>query len=152
MEQNKKAISCGFIIVSNDKKILLGKATEHPSPFCWTVFKGGQEGNETYIETAIRELKEETGIDISADNILNRNISTNPIHSYSIKQKKVYLFLLEDYSGILNKKEFVCNSFWGNPPMPEISEYKWCSIEEFENMVFPSQKGIIKSLKLRKII
>jgi 8-oxo-dGTP pyrophosphatase MutT (NUDIX family) len=141
-----KVISCGFIVKGKNGKYLLGKAGEHPEPFCFTVFKGQQEKTETFMDTAIRELKEEAGIDISSDHRLNKNISTNPIYNYSLKHKDVYLFMLNDYEGALEDFKFFCTSFY-KEDKPEISDYKWFTIEEMKDNIFPSQRGLVDKLE-----
>lgn len=141
-----KIISSGFIIQCKDGKYLLGRADGHSDPYCWTVFKGQQEPNETLIDTAIRELKEETGISVVSDHRLNRNISTNYVHTYSMKRKDVYLYLLFDKEGVLDSFELKCSSFMKNG-RPEICEYRRFSLDELERHIFPSQRGIIDVLK-----
>jgi 8-oxo-dGTP pyrophosphatase MutT (NUDIX family) len=145
---NKKIISAGFIIVSKDKKILLGRAGFHHPPFCWTVFKGGAEKGEDLLQTAMRELKEESGIDINYEQRLNRNISSEPVYDYALKHKNVYLFLLEDITGFLEDFNFVCCSFWEDGK-PEVTDYQWFEIDELENNIFPSQRGLIDFLKTK---
>lgn len=144
-----KEISAGFIIRGKDGRYLLGKAEKHPPPYAWSVFKGGQEEGEDLINTAIRELKEETGIDIAADERLNRNISTNYVYSYKLRHKDVYLFLLNDVHGVLDGFKFTCNSFWGENNLPEIGDWKWFHIDELEDVIFPSQSGVITHLRGR---
>lgn len=141
-----KVISAGFIIRGKDGRYLLGKADGHEDPFAWTIFKGGTEGDEDLIDTAIRELKEESGIDINIDHKLNRNISSNPIYTYSLRHKDVYVFLLNDSEGALVDFQFKCSSFWKDN-CPEISEYKWFTLEEMKNNIFPSQRGLIDKLE-----
>jgi len=142
-----KVVSSGFIVKSRDGRFLLGKADGHEEPFCFTVFKGQQEGEETLMDTAIRELKEESGIDIIADHRLNRNISTNPIFSYSLRHKDVFLFLLTDVEGVLNDFKFSCSSYWRDDRL-EIIDYKWFTIGEIWENIFPSQRGLIGKLKV----
>ena len=60
MEREK---SCGCIIVDNDKVLLIGARDDEGNMF-WSFPKGHQEGGETDIETAIRETKEEVGLDV----------------------------------------------------------------------------------------
>lgn len=141
----KRIVSSGFAVRSQDGKYLMGK-TEFKNQQTWTIFKGQTEGNESLIETAIRELREETGIDINKDERLHRSISTSPIHKYSMKNKDVYIFLLDDKNGALNDFEFRCDSYWGDNK-PEILEFKWFDVDEMYDVVFYSQKGLVDVLK-----
>lgn len=71
----KKEKSCGCIIFK-DKEVLLVKhqAGHYSFP------KGHQEGNETDKETAIREVKEETNIDVEilSDKVFINTYSPKP--------------------------------------------------------------------------
>jgi 8-oxo-dGTP pyrophosphatase MutT (NUDIX family) len=120
-----KIVSSGFVIQNRNGEILLGR------------------------DTAIRELKEETGIDISSDHRLNRYISSNPIYTYHLRQKDVHLFFLEDVEGALDNFEFRCDSYWGDTSQPEIDGYKWVKIENLHEYLFPSQRGLAKFLQER---
>lgn len=144
---NNRVTSIGFIVRCRDGRYLLGKADDHSGPYCFTTFKGRSEEGENFIDTAIRELKEETGIDVAADERLNKNISSNPVFSYSVKTKDVYLYYLNDVEGALDDFTFVCNSFWGSENKPEISEYRKFTLEEMKDHIFPSQRGLIEVLK-----
>ena len=144
--ENIRDVSSGFVVKSKCGKYLLGKADGHIGPFCFTIFKGKQEINETLIDTAMRELKEETGIDIAQDNRLNKNISTNPIYDYSLRHKDVYVFILTDSEGALDNFPFACSSFWSDGK-PEITDYRWFSLNEMMNFIFPSQRGLVEKLE-----
>jgi len=143
----KRLVSSGFIIRGKGKRILLGKADGHKEPYCWTVFKGQIEEGEDLINTAIRELKEESGIDINSDMRLNKNISSNYVYSYNLHHKDVYLFILEDVEGALDSYPFSCSSIWGDTGNPEISNYQWFTVDEMDNYIFPSQRGLVEFLK-----
>lgn len=60
MEREK---SCGCIIVDNDKVLLIGARDDEGDMF-WFFPKGHQESGETDTETAIRETREEIGLDV----------------------------------------------------------------------------------------
>lgn len=143
----KKIVSSGFIVISKSGKVLLGKVNNQKPPYQWTIFKGGQEEGETLIDTAIRELKEETGIDIAGDDRLNKHISTNYVFRYSMRTKNVYLYILKDVEGVLDDFDFVCDSYWGETNQPEISGYKWVEMDDVCNWLFPSQRGLVEFLK-----
>ena len=66
----KKEKSCGAIIIK-DKKVLMVKSKKGDYGFP----KGHIEKNETEIETAIRETKEETNVDIIIENQKQYKIS-----------------------------------------------------------------------------
>ena len=141
--------AAGVIIRCKDGRYLLGRATNHKEP-CWTIFKGIQEGTELIRNTAIRETKEETGIDINSEPSLVYNLSKHSIFTYHINStdKDVYVFLLDDKHGIIDSMELKCNSFFGpNNDIPEITEFKRFSLSELKDHLFPSQLGLIKVLK-----
>ncbi len=144
-------ISSGFIVRGQNGKFLLGRV-RWGGKEAWSFFKGTQEKDETLLETAIRELREESGIDINSDERLNRNISWNPIYSYTIKKSKdVFLFLLNDVTGALNNFNFKCESFWEDSKgnlHPEIIEYKWYELSEIYNVLFKSQQNVVDILNL----
>jgi 8-oxo-dGTP pyrophosphatase MutT (NUDIX family) len=67
-------IGCGVILLDHDGKIILGTRTDLPESvynriiqngeeFKWTIAGGGMEFNESPLYCAIRELKEEFGIE-----------------------------------------------------------------------------------------
>ena len=64
MNNFKKEKSCGCIIIEKDKVLLIQQTKGH-----WGFPKGHVEVGETEIETAIREVKEETNLDV----VINEN-------------------------------------------------------------------------------
>ena len=146
-KRKRRVVSAGFIVRSQDGKYLLGRTTKYPKDQCWTVFKGQQEDNESLIATATRELKEESGIDILRNVDLQLSQSTSPYYSFAMKDKDVVLYLLNDEKGVLNEKEFSCHSYWGANKTPEICEYKWCTLDEMAELVFPSQRTLVEYLR-----
>jgi len=153
-QKEKRGVSAGFIVRSQNGKYLIGKTTKYPREQCWTVFKGQQERSESLIATATRELREESGIDILRNKTLQLSQSTSPFFQFSIREKDVVLYLLNDDKGVFNNKEgkldlnqFKCSSCWGPEKTPEICEYKWVDLDEMEKLVFPSQRGLVEYLR-----
>ena len=127
--------SCGCIIIKDDRVLLIG-AKDDDGRLFWSFPKGHQEKDETDVETAIRETKEETGLDI-------RIIDTNPIktghfiHS-GTTYKNILLFIAEPLT-----KEF-------KPQEDEVEQIKWTQIAEagkyFTDYYSEAWKELLKRL------
>ena len=63
-------LTADIIIEFEDGEIVLIKRKNEPFKNFWAIPGGRLEGNETIEETAIREAKEETGIDIRLQQII----------------------------------------------------------------------------------
>lgn len=119
--------SCGAIVYNTDNKVLVVK---HNAGH-WDFPKGHVENNETEIETATREVKEETNIDIT---IPNTNIRYE-IH-YSPKEnvnKTVVFFVARNISNETIRQE------------AEISNIDWLSYNDAMNILtYDSAKELLK--------
>ena len=73
---------CGFIqfanpspaisiVIYQGENILLGQRRGHPGAGQWAIPSGYVEFEDDFLTTAIREAKEETGLDVHIDSILN---------------------------------------------------------------------------------
>lgn len=82
--------SCGTIII-NQGKVLLIAAKDNDGELFWSFPKGHQEDGETDIETALRETREEVGLEVE---IINEApiVTSRPIHE-GAAIKDIYLFL-----------------------------------------------------------
>lgn len=63
----KIILNCSGVVIVKDNKILLQRRKDNNM---WGIIGGLLELNETYEEAAIRECKEETGLDIKLDALL----------------------------------------------------------------------------------
>lgn len=122
--------SCGAIILDKDYKVLLLK---HNAGH-WAFPKGHVENNETEEETALREVKEETNLDIKLDTKFRKTTKYSPCEGV---EKEVVYFYGYDAKG----KEKV--------QLEEVSEIKWAKDidEAIELVTFDNDKNILKSLK-----
>lgn len=102
--------SCGAIVVDDGKVLLVKHNAGH-----WDFPKGHVEEGETEIETAIREVKEETNIDIKIEKE-NKYIS-----EYSPKEnvmKTVIYFIGEKVGGE------------DKPQIEEVSDVEWIDVNK----------------------
>lgn len=107
----KKEKSCGTIIIDSNKRVLLVK-----QKLGWVGFpKGHMEQGETEMETARRETKEETNLDVIVDEKKRYTISY--ITSTQIDKEVVYFRAKPISSSLL-------------PQEAEIAEIMWVDIDE----------------------
>ena len=112
MEREK---SCGCIIVDKDKVLLIGAKDDEGEMF-WSFPKGHQESGETDMETAIRETKEEIGLDVE---IINPEpIVTGHYVNSGTVWKEIRLFIAKPVSEDIALQE------------EEVELIEWVSFEE----------------------
>jgi 8-oxo-dGTP pyrophosphatase MutT (NUDIX family) len=63
-----KRLSCGIVIVNDDSELLLCHVTGHDH---WDLPKGGAAADETPLQTALRETREETGLVLEASALID---------------------------------------------------------------------------------
>lgn len=113
--------SCGVLpyrMVNGQQEFLLVFETYSK---CWSLPKGHMEVGETEVQTALRELYEETGLTATLDT--NRSASIEyPISSFARKEVVFYL-----------------GEVAGDPKVRagEIDCYRWVSAEELKDRLFP---------------
>lgn len=101
LEDFKKHDTVGMVIKKDDKVLML----YHNKYNLWTIPVGKVNENESYTEAAIRECKEEIGIDVLNLHILKDNCNLEYVLEGRNLKSKAKLFTVDCYSGdILNKE------------------------------------------------
>lgn len=125
--------SCGAIVYRKhhgNTEILLIK---HVNSGHWSFPKGHVEYDETEIETATREIKEETGIDVIIDPTFRETVSYSPKKDTS---KIVVYFIAK------------AKNFDLIPQEEEISEIKWVEIgHALTLLTYENDKSIVNKAK-----
>jgi len=121
--------SAGLLIIQ-DNKMLLAHPTKAPWYGTYTIPKGKVEEGESYIDAAIRETKEEIGIEIDINDIDKESISTIDYTDEKDRiYKKVYYFIARpknritidkskldkkeiNWAGFVNKDDAMDRIFW----------------------------------------
>ncbi|MFT7615229.1 MAG: bis(5'-nucleosidyl)-tetraphosphatase [Candidatus Woesearchaeota archaeon] len=121
--------SCGAIII-HGKNILIIKDKRANN---WSFPKGRVQAEETPQQTAIREVKEEVGLDI---NIIKGFCEVSKFHIGKAVDKTVYYFLaIVETDKIIRQEK-------------EIAIAQWVPLSEVENYLrFDNGKRIIKKVK-----
>lgn len=124
----KREKSCGCIIIDNNSVLLVKHNAGH-----WDFPKGHVENNETEEQTALREVKEETNIDVEIIPGYRYIIEYSPKEDVL---KQVVFFIAKKISSEIKAQE------------SEISEIKWLKIDEaVEQITHNDSKELLKKVK-----
>lgn len=136
MSQGVSGAGMGIILLRDDK-ILLGKRTEDVSKGTselkgegtWTLPGGKIHFKESFEDVLVREVKEETGIDLNSFEIIcvNNDIAGEK-HFVTVGA------ISEEFEGEANVME-----------PEEITEWKWFSLDELPEKLFAPSEKIIKN-------
>ena len=113
--KNNMEKSRGCIILKDDKVLLIG-AKDDDGKLFWSFPKGHQEDGETDIETAIRETREEVGLNIKI--IDDKPIKTGHLVHGGTVYKEILLFVAEPLNDEIKIQE------------DEVEKVKWVKIDE----------------------
>lgn len=118
--------TCGIYLINKNGKLLITHPTNHQEFGSWSIPKGQPDENESFLDAAVREMLEETTIDLNGM-VLNPQIkiTTLPNTIYMSGKKTLYSFLVEHRD--LDDVEVVCNSmvYRKTGSFPENDRYRW---------------------------
>lgn len=126
-------VGVGVIIQNEEGKILVGKRRGSHAPY-YSIPGGSMELGETFEAAAIREVKEETGLNIKDITFVN---VTNNIKTYH--ESGVHFVSIN----------FITNKFEGSPRVmePEKCEsWQWLFPEEIPEPHFEASKEGVKTV------
>jgi 8-oxo-dGTP pyrophosphatase MutT (NUDIX family) len=129
-----RATSAGGIVIRQHEErpqIVLGKRKRDRDGVTWSLPKGTPDGAETHEETALREVTEETGLDV-------RIVAPAGAIQYFFVQsgkrihKTVHYFLMEPVGGDLAGHDH------------EFDEVRWFDLADAEQiMSFPTERDLV---------
>jgi 8-oxo-dGTP pyrophosphatase MutT (NUDIX family) len=123
----RKEKSCGCIIIENEKVLLVQEMEGH-----WGFPKGHVEAGETEAQTAIRETKEETNLNVEVNT--NKRYEINYIVRDDIDKSVVY-FISNIIDGKIKKQE------------TEINNIEWLPFQEaMERLTHENARDMFKQV------
>lgn len=126
--------SCGAIVYRRHHGNLEILLIKHVNSGHWSFPKGHVEAGETEEETALREIKEETGIDVIIDSTFRETVTYFPRKD---TQKVVVYFLAK------------AKNFEYVPQEEEIAQIKWVDIGYATSVLtYENDKTIVNKAKL----
>ncbi|MCI8955822.1 MAG: NUDIX domain-containing protein [Eubacterium sp.] len=127
-----KAVSCGGVVIFRGKILLLYKNFRNRYEG-WVLPKGTIERGETYQETALREVKEETGVNARINEYVGKSEYSFSIPG-DVVEKEAHWFLMasDSYYSRPQREEYFYHSGY----------YKY--IEAYHLLKFPNEKIILE--------
>lgn len=126
--------SCGAIVYRKSHGNIEILLIKHVNSGHWSFPKGHVEAGETEEETALREIKEETGIDVIIDSTFRETVTYFPRKD---TQKVVVYFLAK------------AKNFEYVPQEEEIAQIKWVDIGYATSVLtYENDKTIVNKAKL----
>ena len=126
----KKEKSCGAIVfyLKEDKEQIL--LIKHSNSGHWSFPKGHVEAGETEVETAVREIMEETGVNADIDTRFRTVVTYSP--KKDVIKDVVYFFATTDNYDTRNQEE-------------EVSDIRWMDMDKVLGSVsYKNDKELVK--------
>ena len=127
-----EAVSCGGVVIFRGKILLLYKNYKNKYEG-WVLPKGTVEPGEDFKDTALREVKEETGVSASIIKYIGKSqYSFNTPVDLVVKNVHWYLMMADSYYSKPQKEEYFVDSGY----------YKFH--EAYHLLRFPNEKQILE--------
>ncbi len=128
------ATSAGGIVIRFDQgvpQLVVGCRRRERDGVTWTLPKGTPQGGESLQETALREVGEETGLDVRITGPLD-SIEYSFVQSGARIHKTVHYFLMEPVGGDLARHDH------------EFEQVRWISLEDAPNLLtFDTERALV---------
>jgi 8-oxo-dGTP pyrophosphatase MutT (NUDIX family) len=128
------ATSAGGIVVRFDDGIpslVVGARRRDRDVFTWTLPKGTPNAGETREETALREVAEETGLEVRITDVLD-SIEYTFVQRGTRIHKTVHYFLMEPIGGDLDRHDH------------EFDQVRWVRFDQAGDLLtFETERGLV---------
>jgi 8-oxo-dGTP pyrophosphatase MutT (NUDIX family) len=132
----KLILMAGACIVWGKKTLILQQSDKGRHPGKWGMPGGKATAGELPVKTALREIKEETGLDVDIKGFIQSIVQFHP--------NKVALLPVLYHAVPKDKPEVVITD-------PVISDYKWVSLEEIKKDKYPLRDPMLKDPLIKSL-
>jgi 8-oxo-dGTP pyrophosphatase MutT (NUDIX family) len=131
-----KRLSCGVVILNSDRELLLCHVTGQNH---WDLPKGGIDVGETPMQAALRETREECGLRLQAEALLDlgrfRYTNKKDLHLFATAHHRVELSALRCESHYLDR--------FSGRHLPEMDGFGWFAYERAQALCTPKMAAVL---------
>jgi 8-oxo-dGTP pyrophosphatase MutT (NUDIX family) len=140
-----RRLSCGILILNAQQELLLCHVTGQDH---WDLPKGGAHEGESPLQAALRETREETGLDLAAE-------ALRELGRFDYRPKKD-LHLFATLAPRFDLAQLCCESQFSQYAtgrrLPEMDGYDWVSFERVAELCTPKMAAVLCGrLDLRRV-
>ena len=109
----------------------------------WDIPKGGMDPNESFLQAAVRELREETGLEVDPSVL-------SPLGHFDYKPKKDLMLYLWRVDDLPNPQTLQCQSTWKDEKgaaRPELDGFSLFSWDECQVRANPNLARVLKTVR-----
>jgi putative (di)nucleoside polyphosphate hydrolase len=141
-----RRLSCGILILNGQQELLLCHVTGQDH---WDLPKGGAHEGETPLQAALRETREETGLDLLAE-------ALHELGRFDYRPKKdLYLFatLMPRFDLAQLRCESRFAQYATGQRLPEMDGYEWVRFERVAELCTPKMTAVLHGrLDLQRVL
>jgi 8-oxo-dGTP pyrophosphatase MutT (NUDIX family) len=133
---NPRRLSCGVVVLNPDRELLLCHVTGQNH---WDLPKGGIDTGETPMQAALRETREECGLRLAPDELLDlgrlRYTNKKDLHLFATCMARVELRTLRCESHYLDRHT--------GRRLPEMDGFGWFDFQRAQTLCTPKMATVL---------
>ena len=141
-----RRLSCGIVILNAQRELLLCHVTGQNH---WDLPKGGIDSDESPLDAALRETREESGLHLAADALLDlgrfRYTAKKNLHLFATLMPRIELNDLHCESHYTDRHS--------GRRLPEMDGYGWFDLARVDALCTPKMAAVLKGqLGLERVL
>ena len=140
-------LGVGVVLLNNENKVFVGKRIDNQEGNYWQMPQGGIDENENFLEAAIRELEEETGV--KTVKIIKE---LNNLLTYDLPKNLLGKIWQGKYRG--QKQKWFIMKFLGHDKEinietkdPEFIDWKWIKVNDLPKVAVNFKVDIYNKIR-----